>query len=122
MSTSCNYVLGACPLKANVIYTDLSPCGGAERLTLVTMYALFQKGVNFDFTTYVQPNITKLENTYGNKIASIIKKSEKINILESLEEPVINRITQKGNYDITINTQGDTLPYYHCSLLKNNAV
>jgi glycosyltransferase involved in cell wall biosynthesis len=91
-------------------------------LTLVTMYALFQKGVNFDFTTYVQPNITKLENAYGSKIASIIKKSEKINILKSLEEPVINRITQKGNYDITINTQGDTLPYYHCSLLKNNAV
>jgi glycosyltransferase involved in cell wall biosynthesis len=109
-------------LKANIIYTDLSPCGGAERLTLVTMYALSQRGVNFDFTTYIQPNITKLENAYGSKIASIIKKSEKINILESLEEPVINRITQKGNYDITINTQGDTLPYYHYSLLKNNAV
>jgi glycosyltransferase involved in cell wall biosynthesis len=109
-------------LKANIIYTDLSPCGGAERLTLVTMYALSQRGVNFDFTTYVQPNITMLENAYGSKIASIIKESEKINILESLEEPVINRITQKGNYDITINTQGDTLPYYHYSLLKNNAV
>src|SRR5918994_789446 len=86
------------------------------------MYALFQKSVNFDFTTYVQPNITKLEIAYGSKIASIIRKSEKINILESLEEPVINRITQEGNYDITINTQGDTLPYYHSSLLKNNAV
>ncbi len=109
-------------MKANIIYTDLSPCGGAERLTLVTMYALSQRGVNFDFTTYIKPNITKLENAYGSKIASIIKKSEKINILESLEEPVINRITQKGNYDITINTQGDTLPYYHYSLLKNNAV
>jgi glycosyltransferase involved in cell wall biosynthesis len=109
-------------LKANIIYTDLSPCGGAERLTLVTMYALSQKGVNFDFTTYVQPNITKLENAYGSKIASIIKKAEKVNILKSLEEPIIDRIVQKGNYDITINTHGDTLPYYHCSLLKNNAV
>ena len=91
-------------------------------MTLVTMYALFQKSVSFDFTTYVKPNITKLENAYGSKIASIIRKSEKINILESLEEPVINRITQKGNYDITINTQGDALPYYHCSMLKNNAL
>jgi glycosyltransferase involved in cell wall biosynthesis len=109
-------------LKANIIYTDLSPCGGAERLTLVTMYALSQKGVNFDFTTYVRPNIKKLENAYGSKIASIIKKAEKINILKSLEEPIIDRIIQKGNYDITINTHGDTLPYYHCSLLKNNAV
>ena len=107
---------------ANVIYTDLSPCGGAERLTLLTMYALYERGVNFDITTSVQPNMTKLENVYGSKIASIINKSEKINILKSLEEPVIDRIIQKGNYDITINTHGDTLPYYHCSLLKNNAV
>src|ERR671910_66005 len=121
MRNCCTYT-AAWFLKANIIYTDLSPCGGAERLTLVTMYALSQRGVNFDFTTYVQPNITKLENAYGSKIASIIKKSEKINILRSLEEPIINRIIQKGNYDITINTQGDTLPYYHCSLLKNNAI
>jgi glycosyltransferase involved in cell wall biosynthesis len=100
----------------------MNPCGGAERLTLVTMHALSQKGVNFDLTTCIQPNMTKLENAYGSKIASIIKKAQKINMLESLEEPVINRITEKGNYDITINTHGDTLPYYHRSFLKNNAV
>jgi glycosyltransferase involved in cell wall biosynthesis len=109
-------------LKVNVIYTDLSPCGGAERLTLVTMYALSQKDMNFDLTTCVQPNMRKLENAYGSKIASIVKKAEKVNILKSLEEPVIDRIIQRGNYDITINTHGDTLPYYHHSLLKNNAV
>jgi alpha-1,2-mannosyltransferase len=86
------------------------------------MYALSQKGMNFDFTTCVKPNMTKLEYAYGNKIPSIIKKSEKVSILESLEEPVINRIVEKGNYDITINTHGDTLPYYHFSLLKNNAI
>jgi glycosyltransferase involved in cell wall biosynthesis len=112
----------SCLLKANVIYTDLSPCGGAERLTLLTMHALFQKGVNFDLTTCVKPDMTKLENAYGNKVASIIKKSEKINILESLEEPVINRIIEKGNYDITINTHGDTFPFYHSSLSKTNAI
>jgi glycosyltransferase involved in cell wall biosynthesis len=100
----------------------MNPCGGAERLTLVTMYALSQEGVNFDLTTCIQPNMTKLENAYGSKIASIIKKAEKINILEALEEPVIDRITEKGNYDITINTHGDTLPYYHHSFSKNNAV
>jgi glycosyltransferase involved in cell wall biosynthesis len=96
--------------------------GGAERLTLVTMYALSQKGVNFDLTTCIQPNMTKLENAYGSKIASIVRKAEKVNILKSLEEPVIDRIIQRGNYDITINTHGDTLPYYHSSLSKNNAV
>ncbi|MDQ3968836.1 MAG: glycosyltransferase, partial [Thermoproteota archaeon] len=109
-------------MKANVIYTDMNPCGGAERLTLVTMYALSQKDVKFDLTTCIQPNMTKLENAYGSKIVSIIKKAEKINILESLEESVINRITEKGNYDITVNTHGDTLPYYHRSFSKNNAV
>jgi glycosyltransferase involved in cell wall biosynthesis len=109
-------------LKANVIYTDLSPCGGAERLTLVTMHALSQGGVNFDFTTCVKPNLEKLENAYGSKVASIIMKAEKINILESLEEHFINQIIGKGNYDLTINTHGDTLPFYHHSLSKNNAV
>jgi glycosyltransferase involved in cell wall biosynthesis len=86
------------------------------------MQALYQKGVNFDFTTCVQPNIKKLENAYDSKTASILKKAEKVNILKSLEKPVIDRITQNGNYDITINTHGDTLPYYHCSLSKNNAI
>jgi hypothetical protein len=66
--------------------------GGAERLTLVTMYALSQKGVNFDLTTCIQPNMTKLENAYGSKIASIVRKAEKVNILKSLEEPVIDRM------------------------------
>jgi glycosyltransferase involved in cell wall biosynthesis len=109
-------------LNANVIYTDMNPCGGAERLTLATMHALSQKGVNFDLTTCIQPNMTKLENAYGSKIASIIEKAEKINVLESLEEPFIDRITEKGNYDFTVNTHGDTLPYYHRSFSKNNAV
>ena len=100
----------------------MNPCGGAERLTLATMHALSQKGVNFDLTTCIQPNMTKLENAYGSKIASIIDKAEKINLLESLEEPFIDRITEKGNYDFTVNTHGDTLPYYHRSFSKNNAV
>ena len=97
------------------------PCGGGERLTLATMHALSQKGVNFDLTTCIQPNMTKLENAYGSKIASIIEKAEKINLLESLEELFIDRITEKGNYDFTVNTHGDTLPYYHRSFSKNNA-
>ena len=109
-------------MNANVIYTDMNPCGGDERLTLATMHALSQKGVNFDLTTCIQPNMTKLENAYGSKIASIIEKAEKINLLESLEELFIDRITEKGNYDFTVNTHGDTLPYYHRSFSKNNAV
>jgi glycosyltransferase involved in cell wall biosynthesis len=109
-------------LKANVIYIDLSPYGGAERLTLVTMHALSRKGFEFDFTTCVQPDLEKLENAYGSKIASIMKKAEKINILSSLEDSFIDRIIEKGKYSITINTHGDTLPFYHHSFSKNNAI
>lgn len=86
------------------------------------MYALSQKGVRFDFTTCGQPNIEKLENAYGSKIASVVKKAEKVNILETLEEPVIDSIIANGNYDITVNTDADTLPFYHHSLSKKNAV
>jgi hypothetical protein len=45
-----------------------------------------QKSIDFDFTTCVQPDIAKLENAYGSKIASVIKKAERINILDSLED------------------------------------
>ncbi len=86
------------------------------------MEALYQKGINFDFTTAGKPNIKKLENTYGSKIASIIDKVEKVKVLESLEDSVVNRIIEKGNYSITINTHGDTLPFYHHSMSKNNAI
>ena len=86
------------------------------------MHALCQKGVNFDFTTCIKPNIKKLEDAYGINVASIVKKVGKVNILNSLEDSVIARIIEKGNYDITINTHGDTLPFYHHTLSKNNAI
>ena len=86
------------------------------------MHALSQKGVNFDLTTCIQPDMRKLENAYGNTIASIVRKAQKVNILESIDERVIDRITQRGAYDVTINTHGDTLPYYHSSLSKNNGI
>jgi hypothetical protein len=38
-------------VRANVIVPDLNPCGGGERLTLVTMQALSQMRIDFDLTT-----------------------------------------------------------------------
>jgi hypothetical protein len=67
--------------------------GRAERLTLLTMYALSQKGVNFDLTICIQPKMTKLENAaYGSKIGSIVRKAEKVNILKFLEGLFIDRM------------------------------
>jgi len=49
-------------LKANFVYSDLNPCGGGERLTLLTMQAVLDMGVDIDLTTLDTPDITKLEN------------------------------------------------------------
>jgi hypothetical protein len=44
-------------MKANVIHGDFNPCGGAERLSLVTIQALFEMGIDdIDLTTLTRPN------------------------------------------------------------------
>ena len=65
-------------MKANIIHGDFNPCGGAERLSLVTMQALSEMGIDFDLTTLKTPNITKLENTYGKNLVSVMEKINKI--------------------------------------------
>src|SRR5215204_5447111 len=114
------YFSGIC-LKANFIFSDLNPCGGGERLTLTTMQAILEMGMDIEFTTLEKPNITKLENAYGKSLASIINSIKKINILQLLDEHSINDI-MKEEYNITINTHGDIVPYYHKSLSKKNAI
>jgi glycosyltransferase involved in cell wall biosynthesis len=108
-------------LKANIIYSDLNHCGGGERLTLVTMQAILEMGIDIELTTLEKPNIRKLENAYGKGIASIIKSIKKVNILRLLDEQSINNIMKEG-YDIIINTHGDIIPYYNKSFSKKNAI
>jgi len=60
-------------MKANVIHGDFNPCGGAERLSLVTMQALLEKGIDFDLTTLTSPDMSKLENSYGKNLVSVMK-------------------------------------------------
>jgi hypothetical protein len=47
-------------IKANVIHGDFNPCGGAERLSLVTMQALLEMGIDFDLTTLKSPDILQM--------------------------------------------------------------
>ena len=61
-------------LKANFIFSNLNPCGGGERLTLITMQAVIEMGIEVEFTTLGIPNITKLENAYGKDLSSVINK------------------------------------------------
>src|ERR671924_226042 len=111
-------------MKANVIHGDFNPCGGAERLSLITMQALLEMGIDFDLITLKAPDIPKLENSYGKNLVSVMKNINKINVINIMEEL---RQQQKEdhedyNYDITINTNGDAAPYYHSSFSKDNAI
>ncbi|HEU5460939.1 MAG TPA: glycosyltransferase [Nitrososphaeraceae archaeon] len=112
-------------MKVNVIHGDFNPCGGAERLSLTTMQALLEKGIDFDLTTLKSPDILKLENSYGPNLVSVMKRINKINvinILEELQQQQQEEDYKDYNYDITINTNGDAAPYYHSSFSKNNAI
>ena len=77
-------------MKVNFVFGDLNPCGGGERLTLVTMQAIMKMGINFfDLTTLERPDISKLESAFGKSLASIMKNIRQtsiINILEELEK------------------------------------
>ncbi|HEX6294024.1 MAG TPA: glycosyltransferase [Nitrososphaeraceae archaeon] len=112
-------------MKANVIHGDFNPCGGAERLSLTTMQALLEMGIDFDLTTLKSPDIPKLENSYGKNLVSVMKSINKINvinIIEELRQQQQEEDYEDYNYDITINTNGDAAPYYHPSFSKDNAI
>ena len=73
-------------MKANVIHGDFNPCGGAERLSLTTMQALLEMGIDFDLTTLKNPNIPKLENSFSKKQVSVMKSINKIKVINIIEE------------------------------------
>lgn len=113
-------------MKANLIHGDFNPCGGAERLSLITMKSLLEVGIDFDLTTLKSPDIQKLENSFGKNLVSVMKSAKRVNVINILE---VLRQQQQGEhenhyyaYDITINTNGDAAPYYHPSFSKNNAI
>jgi glycosyltransferase involved in cell wall biosynthesis len=115
-------------MKANVVHGDFNPCGGAERLSLVTIQSISEMGINFDVTTLQSPDISKLENSFGKNLVSVLNKADKINVISILKElwqhqhQFLGEHEDNYNYDITINTNGDAAPYYHSSFSKNNAI
>jgi glycosyltransferase involved in cell wall biosynthesis len=105
-------------LKANFIYSNLNPCGGGERFTLVTMKAVAEMGIDVDLTTLENPDLSKLENAFGKDLTSIMKQVRKINVLQMFNEQSIDRNITDNNYDVIINTHGDIDPYYSPQLSK----
>ena len=82
-------------MKANVIVPDLNPCGGGERLSLVTMQALSEIGIDFDLTTLKSPDISRLENAYGKNLVSVMKDIKKINVRDIIKELTIQLLQQE---------------------------
>ena len=113
-------------MRANIVHRNLNPCGGGERLSLAVMRAICEIGFDFDITTLEIPNIHRLRNSFGNWLAAAVEKASSINILQSAlqEDLEILDIAQKkiGQYDLTINTHGDALPYYRHYFSKKNSV
>ena len=109
-------------MRANFVYSNLNPCGGGERFTLVTMEAVYEMGLEIDLTTLEQPNLSKIENAFGKDLALIMRKINKINLLNMFDEQTIHLNLQQANYDLIINTHGDIDPYYDPSLNANNMI
>ena len=103
-------------MKANFIYSNINPCGGGERFTLVTMNAVAEMGLEVDLTTLENPNLSKLENAFGADLTSIMKRLRKINVLQMFDQKSIDSNITDNNYDIVINTHGDIEPYYSLKL------
>ena len=109
-------------MNANFIYSDLNPCGGGERLTLVTMEAVLEMGIDIELTTLKSPDITKITNAFGKDLAAVIKKIKKVNLLQHILDKQSNGDFAENRYDITINTHGDIDPYHDDSFSKNNSI
>ena len=117
-------------MKANVTAGDLNPCGGSERLTFVTMQTLLKMGIDIDLTTLKSPDLSKLQNAFGKNLVSPIKRIKHINIvnmIQLLQEEEEKEKEQQSkeisyDYDITINTHGNWVPYYHSHFTRYNAI
>jgi glycosyltransferase involved in cell wall biosynthesis len=84
------------------------------------MQAISDMGMDFDITTYSEPNLSKSINTYGKDLVSVIKKAKKVEVVSSFNET--NNKARKDQYDIYINTHPDLFPYYRDFFSKDNAI
>ncbi|MGI0019209.1 MAG: glycosyltransferase family 4 protein [Nitrososphaera sp.] len=102
--------------RANVVHTDLDPCGGAEQLAVATLQALVEMGIQVDLTVAKAPDLKRLENAFGKRVGRIFDRIREIKPLGRIFE------ADPGDYDLTINTHGDILPYFTESFSRRNAV
>jgi len=118
-------------MRANIIHTDLNPCGGAEQVALGTIQALVEMNFDVELTTAREPNISRLKCAFGaERVGRLFNKIKRINSLGMLLIDANGGSTKPGqddewrtrDYDININTHADMLPYFLPSFSRRNTI
>jgi glycosyltransferase involved in cell wall biosynthesis len=102
----------------NIVHINLNARGGSERLALATIAALKEiDDIDIDLTTFQKPDVDKIERTYGKRGLLSLRKIKTVNIIRSIESARL-----KKEYELSINTHGDMLPFSQKGFSKNNAI
>ena len=118
-------------MRANIIHTDLNPCGGAEQVALGTIQALVEMNFDVELTTAREPNIPRLKYAFGaERVGGLFKKIKRINSLGKLPIDATGASTKPErddewhtrDYDVNINTHADMLPYFLPSFSIRNTI
>ena len=106
----CVYYLG---LIANIVHISLNARGGGERLAVATIKAISSMGIDVELSTLEKPDMQLIHDAYGTSIEADLKKIRTLNIFQKYR-PL--------NCNVTVNTHGDMLPFYHNDFNKKNAI
>jgi glycosyltransferase involved in cell wall biosynthesis len=106
----CIYYLG---LIANIVHISLNARGGGERLAVATIKAISSMGIDVELSTLEKPDMQLIHDAYGTSIEADLKKIRTLNIFQKY---------CPRNCNVTVNTHGDMLPFYHNDFNKKNAI
>jgi glycosyltransferase involved in cell wall biosynthesis len=106
----CVYYLG---LIANIVHISLNARGGGERLAVATIKAISSMGIDVELSTLEKPDMQLIHDAYGTSIEADLKKIRTLNIFQKY---------RPRNCNVTVNTHGDMLPFYHNDFNKKNAI
>lgn len=106
----CVYYRG---LIANIVHISLNARGGGERLAVATIKAISSMGIDVELSTLEKPDMHLIHDAYGTSIDADLKKIRTLNIFQKY---------RPRNCNVTVNTHGDMLPFYHNDFNKKNAI
>ncbi|MDP8887771.1 MAG: hypothetical protein M3M91_08250, partial [Thermoproteota archaeon] len=98
---------------ANIVHISLNARGGGERLAVATIKAISSMGIDVELSTLEKPDMQLIHDAYGTSIEADLKKIRTLNIFQKY---------RPRNCNVTVNTHGDMLPFYHNDFNKNNSI